>query len=114
MKKRKNGPVIHRKFIDEAHRTAFDQGRISMEDATIVFVPNPYLDLLTEYRVSQALKIAKHYIYPEFLHDEAKAFLIVDTDTGDTAIRKYLYTEVLSGLIGNHKYNVYVTDLNVL
>lgn len=114
MKKRKNGPVIHRKFIDEAHKVAFDQGKISLEDATVVFVPDPYLDLLTECRVTQALKIAKHYIYPEFLHAEAKAFLIVDNETGDTAARKYLYTEVLSGLISNHKYNVYVTDIDVL
>ena len=114
MKRRKNGPVIHRKFIDEAHKVAFDQGKTTLEDATITFVPDPYLDMLTEGRVAQALKIAKHYIYPEFLHAEAKAFLIVDTETGDTVARKYLYTEVLSGLISNHRFNVYVTDLNVL
>lgn len=114
MRKSKNSPVKTYRFKSSQHRELFDQHKISFDEAVELVPPEPFTVPLTQSRVRKALRIAQHYVYPEFFRADATRFLVTNSKYGTAELHRYLYERTLNTLIYDINCTIYLTNVEEL
>lgn len=109
MRKKKNGPCVTYKFIDDEHKRLFDAGKLSFEQAVQVKEAAPLFEFVTHYELTKVTEQFPHYVYPSMFRPTATRFAVVSKTTGEVVAHKYLYTNAIWTTYNDSE--LYVTNM---